>query len=51
MDTQCTLGTAVFAYDRIDWTGMTEEETFLTQGGILAVAFLALPLISCLASM
>jgi glycoside/pentoside/hexuronide:cation symporter, GPH family len=44
-----TIVTAVFAYYLIYWTGMTEDETSITQGVILAVAFLCLPLISWLA--
>ena len=43
-----TIVTAVFAYYLIYWTGMTEDETSIVQGVILAVAFLALPLISWL---
>jgi GPH family glycoside/pentoside/hexuronide:cation symporter len=40
---------AVFAYYLIYWTGMTEDETSIVQGMILAVAFLTLPVISWLA--
>jgi glycoside/pentoside/hexuronide:cation symporter, GPH family len=36
---------AVFAYYLIYWTGMTEDETSLVQGAILAAAFLFLPLV------
>jgi len=40
---------AVFAYFLIYWTGMTQDETSLTQGVILAAAFVFLPLILWLA--
>ncbi|MBN1246654.1 MAG: MFS transporter, partial [Anaerolineae bacterium] len=39
---------AVFAYYLAYWTGMTEDETSMVQGLILAVAFLFLPLVSYL---
>ncbi|MBN1140150.1 MAG: MFS transporter [Anaerolineae bacterium] len=44
-----TIVSAVFAYYLIYWTGMTEDETSITQGVILAAALLTLPLISWLA--
>lgn len=39
---------AVFAYYLAYWSGMTEDETSIVQGVILAVAFLFLPLVSYL---
>jgi GPH family glycoside/pentoside/hexuronide:cation symporter len=39
---------AVFAYYLAYWIGMTEDETSIVQGVILAVAFLFLPLVSYL---
>lgn len=40
---------AVFAYYLIYWSGMTEDETSIVQGVILAVALLLLPVINWLA--
>jgi len=39
------IAQAVFAYFLIYWSGMTQDETSLTQGVILAAAFLCLPLV------
>lgn len=44
-----TIVQAVFAYYLIYWTGMTEDETSIVQGVILALAFLCLPVIVWLA--
>jgi GPH family glycoside/pentoside/hexuronide:cation symporter len=43
------IAQAIFAYFLVYWTGMTEDETSLVQGVILAVSLMLLPLVLWLA--